>query len=195
MSCCCDERQKDDDGISISFVVAMTRNRIIGKNNTLPWKLLDDLKWFRNTTMNSVVIMGRNTYESIGKKPLQGRHNIILSSRYWFKEGDPYNDKTSVSTESRKDHAIDSARKIICAREKAGKPINREIMVIGGEEVFRQFLGQADRIYMTEIDAVIAGDRSFPILDGSWTREMTTKLHPADDRNSHPYRFIIYKRR
>jgi dihydrofolate reductase len=155
----------------ISFVVAMARNRVIGHDNGLPWRLPADLRHFKSVTMGKPIIMGRKTFESIGR-PLPGRANIVVTR-------DPaYQAEGCVVA-----HSIEAA---LAAAGDA-----EEVMVIGGADFYRQLLPRADRIYLTLIDAEFAGDASFPELDPVQWQERSREDHAPDADNPYPYSFIV----
>lgn len=162
----------------ISFVVAMDEQGLIGRNDGLPWRLPDDMRWFREVTMGKPVVMGRKTYESIPAKfrPLPGRHNIIITRNRDFRaEG-----ATVV-------HSVEEAL--------AAAGDVEEVMIGGGAEVFRAFLDTADRLYLTRIEAVYDGDTYFPHFDADEWVEVFSQTHPHDERHEHPFRWIILERK
>lgn len=152
----------------------MAHNRVIGRDNAIPWRLPAEMKWFKSATMGKPILMGRRTYESIGR-PLPGRHNIVLTgSRDYTAEG-----CTVV-------HSIEEAITV------AG---DQELMVIGGAYLYAQMLPRADCLYLTYISAEIEGDTYFPdFSQADWvvTRE---KFFPAGEKNPYDYRIVIMKRR
>lgn len=154
------------------MIAAMANNRVIGKNNQMPWHLPADLKHFKATTLGYPVIMGRLTYESIGKA-LPGRKNIVISSN------DAYmlNDAIVVNS-------CESALKI-------AKTESDQVMIIGGGKIYEAFLDQADSLYLTFIDLEIDGDTQFPDYQasGEW-HEQSSEAHTKDDKNAHDYRFV-----
>jgi dihydrofolate reductase len=155
----------------LSFVVAMARNRVIGKDNGLPWRLPADLRHFKVITMGKPIIMGRKTFDSIGR-PLPGRTNIVVTR-------DPaYQAEGCVVA-----HSIEAA---LAAAGEA-----EEVMIIGGADFYRQLLPRADRIYLTRIDAEIEGDTWFPELDAAQWRERSREDHVPDADNPYPYSFIV----
>ena len=159
----------------ISIIVAMARNRVIGKNNRLPWHLPADLKHFKETTMGHPIIMGRKTYESIGR-PLPGRTNIVVTRNPEFRaEG-----CTVV-------HSLEEALR---AAEEA-----EEVFVIGGATLYREALPIANRIYLTLVEADIEGDTLFPEIDSDSWEEVHCETHPSDERNPYAYSFIELKRK
>jgi dihydrofolate reductase len=154
----------------IAFVVAFDRNRVIGKDGVLPWRLPDDMRHVRTITMGKPMIMGRRTFDSIGK-PLPGRTSIVLTS-------DPVFHPDGVLVARTPDEAL----------RLAGDA--SEVIVFGGAAVFAAFLPMADRMYLTEVDtAVEGGDTYFPAFDESEWREVERVDHPRDDR--HPFGFRI----
>lgn len=158
----------------VSLIVAMDRNRVIGAGGEMPWHLPADLKFFKAATMGKPVIMGRKTYESIGK-PLAGRRNIVVT----------------------RDRAYQAPGCIVvhspaAALLAAGEA--EEVMIIGGAEIYRQFLPQAQRIYLTCIDAAFAGDAVFPEIQPQLWRKQWEKAHGADERHAHPFRWMLLER-
>ena len=141
----------------ISLIVAMAHDRVIGRDNALPWHLSEDLRFFKSTTMGKPMVMGRKTWDSIGR-PLPGRTSIVLSSRESPALAPNVLHARSV------DEALDSARAV------ARRDGVDEVMVIGGEAVYRAVLPCCDRIYLTEIDLEIAGYAFFPPLEpAAWS--------------------------
>lgn len=159
----------------ISIIVAMAENRVIGVNNTLPWRLPADLKHFRQLTTGHHVIMGRRNYESIGK-PLPDRTNIVVT------RNPAYQAPGCVIR-----HSLDDALHI------AGN--DPEIFIIGGAEIYRQALDKADRIYLTLVHANIAGDTFFPEFDAREWNESSRLRHEADEKNPHACSFVTYERK
>ena len=158
-----------------SLVVAMDRNRVIGRDNHLPWRLPADLAYFKRVTMGHPVIMGRRTWESIGQ-PLPGRHNIVVSRTPGY--------------EAPGCTVVDS---LDAAWQAAGAA--DEACVIGGTSVFAEALPVADRIHLTEVDAEVEGDTWFPQFDrGEW-REREVERHAADARNEHAFRILVLDRK
>ena len=157
----------------ISFVVASDRNNVIGKNGALPWRLPDDMKRVRELTMGKPLIMGRRTYESIGR-PLPGRTSIVLTR-------DPEFHPEGVRVARTPDEALAHA---------AGAP---EVIVFGGAQVFRRFLPLADRIYLTVVDADVGGDTYFDFARTDW-RVVERVEHPVDERHPYPFSFQTLER-
>jgi dihydrofolate reductase len=156
----------------ISFVVAMDENRAIGKDNDLPWYLPNDLKHFKKTTMGKPVVMGRKTYESIGK-PLPGRENIVVTrDQSYHAEG-----TTTV-------HSVDEVLQWEA----------EEICVIGGTEIFKLFLPVADRLYITEIHHTFDADTYFPELSDEDWAEVSRTAGIVDEKNKYPHEFVVYEK-
>lgn len=161
--------------MTLSFVVAMAQNRVIGRDNRLPWHLPADLRHFKRITLGKPVLMGRKTYESIGR-PLPGRTNIVITRN------------TRYSAPGCR--AVHSITEALDAADPAG-----EVMVIGGASLFEQILGRAERIYLTLVHADAQGDVRFPEIDpGEW-QEVQREDHPADENNTLPYSFILLEKR
>lgn len=164
----------------LSVIVAMAHNRVIGLNNQMPWHLPADLAWFKKNTLNKPVIMGRKTFESIGR-PLPNRHNIVISRQI-----EPSDNKISnVSRVKSIDEAISLAQ--------AQQP--DEVFIIGGGNIYQQILPLIDRLYLTHIDAELQGDTHFPdYLPEQW-QVIYQEDHQADEKNSYPYQFEILQRK
>ena len=157
----------------ISIIVAYSKNHVIGKNNQLPWHLPADLKHFKTITMGKPIVMGRKTYESIGK-PLPGRRNIIIS-----RGGKNYEGCDVFSS-------VDDALYAL-----SNEP---EIMIIGGANLFSQTLSLAQRLYITEIDVVIDGDVFFPELHKEEWQIVSNEKHLPDEKNAYIYTFQTWNR-
>lgn len=159
----------------ISFVVAYDRNRAIGKDNKIPWRLPDDMKHVRELTIGKPLIMGRRTWESIGR-PLPQRTSIVLTRDRGFTCDGCLIARTP-----------DEAMKLAGAAP--------EIIVFGGARVFEDFLPRADRIYLTEVDADVGGDTFFPPLDPSDWEVVEAVEHPADERHPYDFSFLTLDRK
>jgi dihydrofolate reductase len=159
----------------ISFIWAMDENRVIGKDNQLPWHLPEDLKFFKRVTMGHPVAMGRKTHESIGRL-LPGRENIIITRNQDFKgEGLTI---------------LHSVEELIAYDRK----LNEEIFVIGGAEIFHVLVSYADRLYITNIMAAFAGDTFFPELDLEGWKLLSHEKGIRDEKNPYDFEFCIYER-
>ena len=153
----------------------MDRNRLIGNKNQLPWHLPADLAHFKKVTMGKPIIMGRKTYESIGR-PLPGRTNIVLTRAADFQaEG--------VLTANTLEQALEYA---------AGED---EVMIIGGSSIYELAMPRADRLYMTYIENNHEGDAWFPDFDLAHWRIIDSEEHAADEKNPSNYRFVTYRRK
>lgn len=160
--------------MTISIIVAMGHGRVIGLNNQLPWLLPADLKFFKAATMGKPIIMGRKTFESIGRN-LPGRTNIVVTrNKKWKAEG------------AKVVHTLEKAIKV------AGKEKPDEIMVIGGAQIYAEALDHAQRLYITEVDINVEGDAFFPEKSGDWN-EVSRTAHPAEDEKP-AYAFVKLER-
>lgn len=158
----------------LAVIVAVAKNGVIGRNNELPWRLRADLQWFKRTTTGNTIVMGRKTYESIGR-PLPNRDNIVLSRNASLKaEG------CLVVPD------IESA----CAQASRG-----DVFVIGGAQIYRRTLPQADRLFITVVDAYVDGDTWLPFIDLSdWTLVSSQSVE-ADEHNEFDCELREYHRR
>ena len=164
--------------MKISLIVAVSRNGAIGLNNQLPWYLPEDLKYFKSVTMGKPLIMGRKTFDSIGR-PLPGRANIVLTrDPQWTSDGVK---------------VVQSVEQALVAGEIACEAADvDEIMVIGGEQIYRMTLDLADRIYLTQVDTDVEGDAFFPDIDlNNWSQ---TRVKLPEIIDKHPYRFLVLDR-
>lgn len=160
----------------ISAIAAMAENRVIGKDNKMPWHLPADLKHFKATTSGHPVVMGRKTYESIGK-PLPDRTNIILTRDLQY---------------SAPDCVI--LNSIETALSMANELDMDEIFIIGGAEVYRQLLPVTQRVYLTIVHHNFDGDAFFPELKADEWQEVSRERHTADDKNKYDYSFVVMER-
>src|ERR1700680_2083899 len=159
----------------LSLIVAMAQNGVIGRDNTLPWRLPQDLKRFRAFTLGKPILMGRKTFESIGR-PLAGRTNFVLTrDRGWSAAG-----VTVV-------HSVEAA-----LAQAAG---SEELVAIGGAEIYRLVLPLARRIYLTHVHADVPGDTFFPEFDAAQWADVECSAHPADERHAYPVTFVTLERR
>jgi len=154
----------------------MTRNRVIGRDNQLPWSLKTDMQFFIHTTKGKPVVMGRKQFDSMGKA-LPGRQNIVITRNLNYQLEDAL--------------VVDSIEKAIAV---AGNTTPEEIMIIGGAEIYALALPLADRLYMTEIDAEIEGDTFFPDFDLSEWNEVSRKNHEHDERNDYDFTIRVLHR-
>jgi dihydrofolate reductase len=162
--------------------IARAKNGVIGKDGGLPWRLKTDLANFRAVTMGKPVIMGRKTWESLPKRPLVGRTNIVLSRDGSFEPAG------AVVCE-------DFSEAVAIGREQAEEDGAREVCVIGGASLFELALAKAGRIYLTDVDAEIEGDTHLsPIDEALWT-EVSAKAYPAGDGDDYPFTIRVLERR
>ena len=149
----------------ISYVVAVSRNGVIGREGGLPWHISSDLKRFKEITMGKPVVMGRKTWDSLPRKPLPGRRNIVITRQPGF------------TAEGAEVVATPEQALALCAGEK-------EVAVIGGGEIYRLFWPMVDRIYLTEVELEVDGDTHFPDLKPGQWREVAREVHPRGERDS-----------
>lgn len=162
--------------MDIALIVAVAQNGVIGRDGTLPWRLSNDLRYFKSVTMGKPIIMGRKTYESIGR-PLPGRPNIVVSRNPGF---------SAEGIDVR-----DSLEAAIAHAESLG---GDEAMIIGGAGLYRDALQIVSRIYLTEIDAEVDGDARFPAFDkAAWT-EISRVKQPATERDEYEHSFVVLER-
>jgi dihydrofolate reductase len=161
--------------------IARARNGVIGREGSLPWRLKSDLAIFRATTMGKPVIMGRKTWESLPKRPLPGRTNIVLS----------------------RDGAFEAAGALVCddfseavqiAREQAEDDGAHEVCVIGGASLFELALARAGRLYLTEVEAEVEGDVTLPAIDERRWKEVRRQAYPASETDQYPFTFRVLER-
>lgn len=164
----------------LSMIVAQAQNRVIGRQNKLPWYLPGDLKYFKQVTMGKPVIMGRKTYESIGK-PLPGRLNIVITR-------DPAYQLEGAKVV----HSL--AEAIELSESQAFIDGVEEAMVIGGEQIYAQALSLAERLYVTQVHAEVEGDAFFPELEQSDWAELGRDDFKAEGPNPYDYSFVVYQR-
>ncbi len=158
----------------ISLIVAMANHRVIGRGNAMPWHMPADLRHFKAVTLGKPVVMGRRTFESIGR-PLPGRRNLVISRN-------PEWQAAGVEVVSSLDAAL--ALLADCA----------EVMIIGGGQLYAEALSRADRLYLTHIDLDVEGDTLFPDYTGYDWKQMELSCHPADEKNPCAYRFETLQR-
>lgn len=165
--------------VRLSILVAMAKNRVIGRNNQLPWHLPADLKHFKLLTMGQTIVMGRKTYESIGR-PLPGRENIIITRQTGY--------KVPGAT------VVNSLQDAILKCEESST-INSENFIIGGEKLYWQTLDICQRIYITEIQSDFEGDVFFPEFDRSDWKEIQRDKHTSENDTHIEYHFVILDRK
>ena len=166
--------------IRLAVIVAAAENDVIGRSNSLPWHLPEDLRYFKRVTMGKPIIMGRKTFESIGR-PLPGRSNIVISrSRGYAARG--------VHLVASLDEAI------LLARSIAEADGVEEAVVIGGAEIYALALPLADRLYLTRVHSSVEGDAFLPAIDWSCWCQVSSESHSAAGSNPYNYSFVVYER-
>jgi dihydrofolate reductase len=165
--------------MNITMIAALSRNYVIGRDNDLPWKLPDDMKFFMDTTRGHVVIMGRKNYDSIPKKfkPLPDRTNIVVTRQQ--------------NLEAPGCIVVDSIEKGFDIARNKQEP---ETFIIGGSEIYRHCMPYAHKLILTEIDAEVQGDTFFPSFNKDEWKETYRKHHPKDERHVYAFDFVIYER-
>ncbi|WP_439287421.1 type 3 dihydrofolate reductase [Lonepinella sp. BR2357] len=163
--------------MGLSFIVATTQNWVIGKDNQMPWHLPADLAWFRQNTQGKTVIMGRKTFESIGR-PLPKRTNIVLSRQPFEAEGVIWKDSLESAVQFTRDLHPD-----------------QELMLIGGGQLFQQYFLQADKLYLTQIQIELDGDTFFPAINWDEWRIEVEQFREKDEQNAYDLRFLVLTRK
>lgn len=159
--------------MKISMIAAMAKNRVIGKENQMPWHLPADFAWFKRCTMGKPVIMGRKTYDSIGR-PLPGRKNIVISR------------DVSLVIEG-----VDCVTSVEQAVELVAD--HDEVMIIGGGSIYQACLEKADCLYLTYIALDVEGDTKFPDWGDGW-KEIYSESFSADEKNAHDMQFVVLEK-
>ncbi|MDQ2076540.1 dihydrofolate reductase [Marinimicrobium sp. ABcell2] len=165
----------------VALIAAAARNGVIGRNNKLPWHLPQDLKYFKSVTLGKPVIMGRKTYESIGR-PLPGRENIVVTRQ------SDWRPPTGMTRAGSLHEALDAARLALSAKGEA----EGEVMVMGGGEIYRNSLALAQRVYLTKVDIELEGDAYFPELPASEWRLVSET--PGESSAPIVHSFCVYER-
>lgn len=166
----------------ISMIAAVAENNVIGNKNTIPWnfppyKMAADFKYFKDTTLGKTIVMGLNTFNSIGGKPLPGRKHIILNNDPNFIA--PENCVVAYSIEEILDMAKNESELFIC----------------GGASIYKQFLSLSQKLYITEVHAKPEGDTYFPEINKDEWNEISREDHKADEKNSFDYSFVVLERK
>ena len=160
----------------ISFIWAMDQNQLIGKDNGLPWRLPEDLKFFKKTTNGHAIVMGRKTFDSIGK-PLPNRENVILTRNTVFQQEGCL--------------VMHSVQEILeWSKEKGG-----EIFIMGGREIYKQFIPHVERLYVTQIHHEFEGDTTMPAIPWEEFTCTSSEKGVRDEKNPYDYEFRIYERK
>ena len=167
----------------LSMIVATADNNVIGKDNNMPWHLPADLAYFKKVTLGKPIIMGRKTYESIGR-PLPGRRNIVISRDENYTPQGKGAEAVDVVT------SVEDALALVTNADTAIP----EVMVIGGGAIYQHCLASADKLYITHINATIEGDTQFPDYDdGSW-QKISSELRERDEQNAYDLDFCVYQK-
>jgi dihydrofolate reductase len=164
--------------MKLALVVAVAENGVIGRAGGLPWRLSTDLKRFKSITMGKPVIMGRKTWESIGK-PLPGRLNVVITR-----------DPDYRAEGARMTGSLDEALAVAQRETEA-----EVVCIIGGGEIFREALARADRLHVTYVQAEVEGDAYFPPVDEADWEAVSSEDVPAGEKDVHPTRYVVYERR
>ncbi len=161
--------------MKISLIWAMDKNRLIGVDNALPWKLPADMQWFRQHTLSKPIVMGRKTFESFGSRALPQRTNIIVTRDAGYRAEGAI--------------VVNSINEAIEAANDA-----EELMVIGGASFYEQMMVKADRLYITEVQGEFTGDAWFPIYDQNQWKAISKVVHAVDEKNPFECHFMIFER-
>lgn len=167
--------------IEVALIAAVAENGVVGRNEQLPWYLPEDLQYFKRTTLGKPILMGRKTWESIGR-PLPGRTNIVITRQ-------PDYEAPGARVVATLEQALALAESIATIDGVA------ELMVIGGAEIYAHALPLARRLYLTEVHAEVTGDARFPDWDRAHWQECSRERHDAGESGSYDYSFVIYERR
>ncbi len=159
----------------ISLIVAMSENRVIGREGGLPWRLSADLRRFKRLTIGHAIVMGRKTFESLGRRLLPGRTSIVVTRQ---KEYDGCGALVA--------RDVDKAIRLAAS--------DNEVVIIGGAEIYRQALPRVERLYLTLVHANVEGDTFFPELEQGQWRLVEAERHAADEKNEYDYSFQILER-
>jgi dihydrofolate reductase len=172
----------------VSIIVAMDRRGLIGDATGLPWHLPGDLRRFRSITWGKPIIMGRKTFESIGKRPLPGRFNIVLSQNPGYSAG-------STGSTCRVARTLQEA--LALAADHGESTGGNEVMIIGGGKVYADAIHRCNRLYLTVVEGEFRGNTYFPVqelLSQTWRLACAPQTHPADERNHHSHSFQVLER-
>ncbi|HYG26859.1 MAG TPA: dihydrofolate reductase [Caulobacteraceae bacterium] len=168
--------------VHLALVVARARNGVIGRDGELPWRIRSDMAWFKANTLGKPIIMGRKTWDSLPKKPLPGRTNIVLSRDASFEP------ERAIACEN-------FSEAVQIAKEQAADDEVDEVCIIGGSALFELSMPKARRLYLTEVEAEVEGDVFFPPFDETEWTEVRRESHPAGEHDEHPFTFRVLERR
>ncbi|MEM1086192.1 MAG: dihydrofolate reductase [Pseudomonadota bacterium] len=170
------------DKIDVALIVARSRNGVIGVDGDLPWRLADDLAYFKKTTIGCPIIMGRKTWESLPRKPLPGRDNIVLTRDTEF-------EAPGARVYSRLEPALEAGKSLAMKADAA------TVFIIGGASLYEAALPFVDTLHISEVDIQLDGDAFFPSFDETQFSVHQTASFAADARNQHPFVVKVFKRR
>lgn len=165
----------------ISIIAALGNSRVIGNKNRLPWDLPADMDHFRELTLGKPIIMGQNTFDSIGRA-LPGRYNIVLTR-----------DKELLIPNCEMAYSLDEAVEL-AEKSEMGKNSN-EVMICGGASIYEQYLDRANKMYLTFIEGDFEGDTFFPEFSSEEWEEIEKVSHKIDEKNKYPYSFVVFERK
>lgn len=163
--------------MQLMMIVAMAKNRMIGKDNQMPWHLPDDLKYFKAQTLNKPVIMGRKTFESLGSRPLPNRPNLVITRNVEFQA-------VGVEVFNSVESALESVKTF------------PEVVIMGGAQIYQQWIDKVDRLLITEVEVELDGDAYFPDFKAGnqiWL-EVSRKHHSIDEKHKYAFDFVEYKK-
>ena len=175
--------------MNLSILVAVAENGVIGREGQLPWHLSSDLRRFKRLTMGRAILMGRKTWESIGR-PLPGRTSIVLSRQANYQSG---HDGVLVATNL--DEALSQARRSVATTDAETNAEADEAFIIGGARIYEMCLPRADRLLVTRVHAQIEGDVHFPQVDWNAWQLLEEEPHAADEKNDYPHTYQIWQRK
>lgn len=171
--------------MKISMISAIAKNHVIGKNNSLPWHLPADFKYFKEKTLNKTIVVGLNTFKSIGEKPLPNRKHIILNKDPNYKVPESFG-----FTQDKNCFVAKSIDEVLAMTKNDG-----EVMICGGASVYKQFLPLAKRLYLTYIHQNFEGDTFFPEFNMKDWKEISREDYQPDEKNVYPYSFVVLEKK
>jgi len=173
--------------MNISMIVALSSNRVIGIENSLPWKLSADMAWFKKNTLNKTILLGRKTWESLPLRPLPGRKHILLT------HNDIYQPLGIAGQKIEGVKIVNSIEEAIAFAETELEK-NEELMVIGGATIYKLMLPYCNKLYITGVKCALEGDAWFPEIDTLQWKDTFTEAHFADDKNQYDFDFLVKER-
>ena len=175
--------------MNLSIIAAVAENGVIGRDGQLPWHLSSDLQRFKRLTMGHAILMGRKTWESIGR-PLPGRTSIVISRQADYQPG---HDGVFVATNL--DEALAHARRSVAKTDAEGETAPDDAFIIGGARIYEMCFPRADRLLVTRVHGEIAGDVYFPQVDWDAWQLVEENRHAADEKNDYPHTYQFWQRR